>query len=102
MVVWSIIWEIYLANVIPSNNNQPSNSAVFIFSSTMGAIYEEHKDEDGFLYIAYSGENTFGMWSATSYKYELIFTWLSVNLNLLFWGDFRLAMECNFWFQEQM
>jgi GABA(A) receptor-associated protein len=30
------------------------------FSSTMGAIYEEHKDEDGFLYIAYSGENTFG------------------------------------------
>ena len=31
------------------------------FSSTMGAIYEEHKDEDGFLYIAYSGENTFGM-----------------------------------------
>lgn len=29
----------------------------------MGAIYEEHKDGDGFLYIAYSGENTFGMWS---------------------------------------
>ncbi|XP_002163079.2 gamma-aminobutyric acid receptor-associated protein-like 2 [Hydra vulgaris] len=29
-------------------------------SATMGAIYEEHKDEDGFLYIAYSGENTFG------------------------------------------
>jgi len=33
----------------------------FFFSSTMGSIYEEHKDEDGFLYIAYSGENTFGM-----------------------------------------
>ena len=33
----------------------------FFNSSTMGAIYEEHKDEDGFLYIAYSGENTFGM-----------------------------------------
>lgn len=32
----------------------------FFSSSTMGAIYEEHKDEDGFLYIAYSGENTFG------------------------------------------
>lgn len=29
-------------------------------SSTMGIIYDEHKDEDGFLYIAYSGENTFG------------------------------------------
>ena len=26
----------------------------------MGSIYEEHKDEDGFLYISYSGENTFG------------------------------------------
>jgi hypothetical protein len=23
----------------------------------MGQVYEEHKDEDGFLYIAYSGEN---------------------------------------------
>jgi len=26
----------------------------------MSAIYEEHKDEDGFLYVTYSGENTFG------------------------------------------
>ncbi|XP_068695975.1 gamma-aminobutyric acid receptor-associated protein-like 2 [Montipora capricornis] len=47
----------------------PPEKAMFLFvnkvlpttSSTMGAIYEEHKDEDGFLYIAYSGENTFGM-----------------------------------------
>jgi len=30
------------------------------FSWTMGELYEQHKDEDGFLYIAYSGENTFG------------------------------------------
>jgi len=31
----------------------------------MSAIYEENKDEDGFLYMTYSGENTFGMmiWS---------------------------------------
>jgi len=29
-------------------------------SAAMGQVYEEHKDEDGFLYIAYSGENTFG------------------------------------------
>ncbi|KAJ5136950.1 autophagy protein 8 [Penicillium atrosanguineum] len=28
--------------------------AIFIF------VDEEHKDEDGFLYITYSGENTFG------------------------------------------
>jgi GABA(A) receptor-associated protein len=27
----------------------------------MSAIYEENKDEDGFLYMTYSGENTFGM-----------------------------------------
>lgn len=39
----------------------------------MGAIYEEHKDEDGFLYIAYSGENTFGMWTTKFFKCELIF-----------------------------
>lgn len=26
----------------------------------LSAIYEENKDEDGFLYMTYSGENTFG------------------------------------------
>lgn len=39
---------IFINNVIP-----PS-------TALMSAIYEEHKDEDGFLYITYSGENTFG------------------------------------------
>ena len=42
--------------------------AIFIFvnnvlpptAALMSSIYEEHKDEDGFLYIVYSGENTFG------------------------------------------
>ena len=42
--------------------------AIFIFvnnvlpptAALMSAIYEEHKEEDGFLYITYSGENTFG------------------------------------------
>ena len=29
-------------------------------ASMMSAIYEENKDEDGFLYMTYSGENTFG------------------------------------------
>ena len=26
----------------------------------MSAIYDEKKDEDGFLYVTYNGENTFG------------------------------------------
>lgn len=29
-------------------------------AAMMSAIYEENKDEDGFLYMTYSGENTFG------------------------------------------
>jgi hypothetical protein len=29
-------------------------------AALMSTIYEDHKDEDGFLYITYSGENTFG------------------------------------------
>jgi hypothetical protein len=29
-------------------------------ASLMSAIYEENKDDDGFLYMTYSGENTFG------------------------------------------
>lgn len=33
---------------------------VFIAAAMMSAIYEENKDEDGFLYMTYSGENTFG------------------------------------------
>lgn len=42
--------------------------AIFIFvddvlpptAALMSTIYEEHKDRDGFLYVTYSGENTFG------------------------------------------
>lgn len=26
----------------------------------MSTIYEQYKDDDGFLYVLYSGENTFG------------------------------------------
>lgn len=42
--------------------------AVFVFvgnylpptASMMSALYDTHKDKDGFLYVTYSGENTFG------------------------------------------
>ncbi|WOK99720.1 hypothetical protein Cni_G08432 [Canna indica] len=45
-----------------------ADKAIFVFvknalppsAAMMSAIYEEHKDEDGFLYMIYSGENTFG------------------------------------------
>ncbi|KAI0488287.1 hypothetical protein KFK09_028115 [Dendrobium nobile] len=46
-----------------------AEKAIFIFvdnvlpptGSVMSKIYEEKKDEDGFLYVTYSGENTFGL-----------------------------------------
>lgn len=39
---------IYINNIIPPSNNLISD------------IYEDFKDKDGFLYITYSNENTFG------------------------------------------
>ncbi|WVZ87207.1 hypothetical protein U9M48_033884, partial [Paspalum notatum var. saurae] len=46
-----------------------AEKAIFIFvkntlpptAALMSSIYEENKDEDGFLYMTYSGENTFGV-----------------------------------------
>lgn len=45
-----------------------SEKAIFIFinnilpptSAYVQQVYEEHKDDDGFLYVTYSGENSFG------------------------------------------
>ncbi|KAI8869086.1 autophagyrelated protein putative [Ramicandelaber brevisporus] len=42
------------ALIIFVNNKMPPTAAL------MSAVYEEHKSEDGFLYIKYAGENTFG------------------------------------------
>lgn len=47
----------------------PPEKAIFIFvrnsmpatASLMSEIYDRYKDEDGFLYVTYSGENTFGL-----------------------------------------
>lgn len=41
--------SLFLARALP-----PAAAAL------MSSIYDDHRDEDGFLYIAYSGENTFG------------------------------------------
>ncbi|ONH66288.1 Autophagy-related protein 8 [Cyberlindnera fabianii] len=57
-----------LVYVIRKRINLPPEKAIFIFvndilpptAATVSSIYEEHKDEDGFLYVLYSSENTFG------------------------------------------
>jgi GABA(A) receptor-associated protein len=36
------------------------NNKLFPMSSLLGTIYESHKDEDGFLYIEFCEESTFG------------------------------------------
>mmetsp|Transcript_6539 Transcript_6539/g.9873 ORF Transcript_6539/g.9873 Transcript_6539/m.9873 type:complete len:126 (-) Transcript_6539:300-677(-) len=59
--------------VIRKRMNLHPDHALFFFVSTskgrlispvpaalLSVLYEENKDEDGFLYISYSGENTFG------------------------------------------
>ncbi|PIN13583.1 Microtubule-associated anchor protein involved in autophagy and membrane trafficking [Handroanthus impetiginosus] len=57
-----------LVYVVRKRIKLSAEKAIFIFvndtlpptSALMSAIYDEHKDEDGFLYMTYSGENTFG------------------------------------------
>ena len=39
---------IYINNIIPNSN------------AKLQDLYNNNKDQDGFLYIKYSGENTFG------------------------------------------
>ncbi len=36
------------------------NETIPSTSSIIGAVYEKYKNEDGFLYITYTGENVFG------------------------------------------
>jgi GABA(A) receptor-associated protein len=65
---------IFVKNTLPPTGTQKyflcsctieqNNSDVPHFgpaAALMSAIYEENKDEDGFLYMTYSGENTFGL-----------------------------------------
>ncbi|KAG5561342.1 hypothetical protein RHGRI_004390 [Rhododendron griersonianum] len=54
--------------VVRKRINLSAEKAIFVFvkntlpptAALMSAIYKENKDEDGFLYMTYSGENTFG------------------------------------------
>lgn len=36
------------------------NNTLVNGNQTMGEIYNDHKNEDGFLYVVYTSENTFG------------------------------------------
>lgn len=36
------------------------NNTLCPSNTTIGEVYDEHHDEDGFLYVTYSSENTFG------------------------------------------
>jgi GABA(A) receptor-associated protein len=54
--------------VIRKRMKMPPEKAIFIFvnneipmqSTPISSVYDESKDTDGFLYIKYAGENTFG------------------------------------------
>ncbi|CAL9053006.1 unnamed protein product [Musa banksii] len=54
--------------VIRKRINLSPEKAIFMFvnntlpptASMMSTIYEAHRDEDGYLYMMYNGENTFG------------------------------------------
>ena len=60
--------------VIRNRMKLPPEQALFVFindvmpptASLMSAIYEEQMSADGFLYITYSGEHTFGSEDAQS------------------------------------
>ena len=54
--------------VIRKRINLSAEKAIYLFcnnvlpptSAFLSSIYADHKDEDGFLYIVYAAENTFG------------------------------------------
>lgn len=57
-----------LQQIIRKRIKFPSEKALFMFinnrlhpiTSCMGLLYDEHKNNDGFLYVTYCQENTFG------------------------------------------
>lgn len=58
----------HFIQVLRSRVKIPPEKAIFLFvgpiipsgNQLMSDIYSKYKDDDGFLYITYTGENTFG------------------------------------------
>ncbi len=57
-------------------------------ASLMSAVYEDMKDKDGFLYIKYSGENTFGGGGRVGYKNRVVASVWSLSS----WGIPNLSL----------
>ena len=59
--------------IIKKRIHMTSEAALFIFinnlvppaTTTIGTLYKEHKDKDGFMYLVISLENTFGKFKKT-------------------------------------
>ena len=56
-------------HLLPQRIKLAPEQAIFLFVSsgtlppsvaTLQSVYDQHRDEDGFLYMTYSGENFFG------------------------------------------
>uniref|UniRef100_A0A7C8Z9W9 Autophagy-related protein n=1 Tax=Opuntia streptacantha TaxID=393608 RepID=A0A7C8Z9W9_OPUST len=66
--------------VIRKRVNLSPEKAIFVFvkntlpptAALMSTIYEENKDEDGFLYLMYSGENVFGSMEGSKWKWVIM------------------------------
>ena len=59
----------HIIGIVRKRVTLDSATAIFLFvgdghipsaTSSIANVYEEHKSDDGFLYITYNGENTFG------------------------------------------
>ena len=59
---------LFVMEIRKNLENLKAEQSIFLFVKNtlppsvaqMGSIYDKYKNEDGFLYISYSGENTFG------------------------------------------
>lgn len=77
---------------LPSDLPQSKSwSSVYTIShsSCMSVIYQQHKDEDGFVYMAYSGENSMGWLTCTIVTNS--FVTLHENTNT----DITIVLPCS-------